>query len=45
MSDSDPVVLIVEDEPDVAETYRLWLEDTYTVRVAGNGEVGIDALD
>ena len=45
MSDSDPVVLIVEDEPDVAETYRLWLEDTYTVRVAGNGKVGIDALD
>ena len=45
MSDSDPVVLIVEDEPDVAETYRLWLEDTYTVRVAENGEVGIDALD
>lgn len=45
MSDSDPVVLIVEDEPDVAETYRLWLEDTYTVRVAGNGDEGLDALD
>jgi DNA-binding response OmpR family regulator len=45
MSDSDPVVLIVEDEPDVAETYRLWLEDTYTVRVAGNGNEGLDALD
>lgn len=45
MSDSDPVVLIVEDEPDVSETYRLWLEDTYTVRVAGNGDEGLDALD
>ena len=45
MSDSEPVVLIVEDEPDIAETYRLWLEDTYTVRVAGNGDEGLDALD
>jgi two-component system response regulator AdeR len=45
MSNSDPVVLIVEDEPDVAETYRLWLEDQYTVRVAGDGTEGLDALD
>ena len=45
MSDSDPVVLIVEDEQDVAETYRLWLEDQYTVRVARDGNEGLDALD
>jgi len=45
MSETDPVVLIVEDEPDVAETYRLWLEDQYTVRVAENGNEGLDALD
>ncbi|MEF8787213.1 MAG: response regulator transcription factor [Haloarculaceae archaeon] len=46
MSDSDePVVLIVEDEPDVAETYRLWLEDDYEVRVAQNGDVGLEKLD
>jgi len=45
MSQTDPVVLIVEDEPDVAETYRLWLEDRYTVRVAGDGNEGLEALD
>jgi len=45
MSDSDPVVLIVEDEPDVAETYRLWLEDHYAIRVARNGDEGLDELD
>jgi two-component system response regulator AdeR len=45
MSDSHPVVLIVEDEPDVAETYRLWLEDRYEVRVARNGDEGLEKLD
>jgi two-component system response regulator AdeR len=45
MSDSDPVVLIVEDEPDVAETYRLWLEDEYEIRMAANGDEGIEQLD
>jgi two-component system response regulator AdeR len=45
MSDRDPVVLIVEDEPDVAETYRLWLQDSYEVRVAKDGEEGLDELD
>jgi DNA-binding response OmpR family regulator len=41
----DPVVLIVEDEPDVAETYRLWLEGDYDVRVARDGDEGLDLLD
>lgn len=45
MPASDPVVLIVEDEPDVAETYRLWLEDHYEVRTARNGDEGIEQLD
>jgi DNA-binding response OmpR family regulator len=46
MSDSeDPIVLIVEDEPDVAETYSLWLEDDYEVRMAQNGDVGLEKLD
>ena len=45
MPPSDPVVLIVEDEADVAETYRLWLEDSYTVETAKNGDEGIDKLD
>jgi len=45
MADPDPVVLIVEDESDVAETYRLWLEDEYEVRVAHDGDEGIEQLD
>jgi DNA-binding response OmpR family regulator len=46
MSDGDtPVVLIVEDEPDVAETYNLWLADDYEVRIAHDGDEGLDALD
>ncbi|MFT4947435.1 MAG: two-component system response regulator AdeR [Natronomonas sp.] len=44
MAPSDPVVLIVEDEPDVAETYRLWLEDSYTVETAKDGDEGIEKL-
>lgn len=46
MTDSTaPVVLIVEDEPDVAETYNLWLADDYEVRIAADGEVGLSMLD
>jgi len=45
MTDRDPVVLIVEDEPDVAETYRLWLKDDYEVRVAQDGDEGLEKLD
>ncbi|WP_135302905.1 HalX domain-containing protein [Haloarcula amylovorans] len=46
MSESDPpVVLIVEDEPDVAETYKLWLEGEYEVRMAQNGDEGLELLD
>jgi two-component system response regulator AdeR len=45
MSDSEPVVLIVEDESDVAETYRLWLEDSYGVKMAKNGDEGLAKLD
>ncbi len=45
MADSDPVLLIVEDEPDVAETYYLWLESSYEVRTAQNGDEGIEQLD
>jgi two-component system response regulator AdeR len=45
MAASEPVVLIVEDEQDVAETYRLWLADSHEVRTARDGEEGIDQLD
>jgi len=39
------VVLIVEDEPDVAETYNLWLSDDYDVRIAEDGDEGLQKLD
>src|SRR6056297_2241232 len=46
MSEPDPpVVLIVEDEPDVAETYKLWLEGEYEVRMGKNGDEGLELLD
>jgi len=46
MSESDrPVVLIVEDEPDVAETYKLWLRNDYDVRMAHDGDEGLELLD
>jgi len=45
MTSSEPVVLIVEDEQDVAETYRLWLAESHEVRTARDGEEGIEQLD
>jgi DNA-binding response OmpR family regulator len=46
MSESEtPVVLIVEDEPDVAETYNLWLAGEYDVRKAQSGDEGLEKLD
>lgn len=40
-----PTILIIEDEPDVAETYAEFLEDDYSVRIAGNGSEGLSKLD
>lgn len=40
-----PVVLIVEDEPDVAGTYEIWLEEAYEVRLAADGDEGLGRLD
>jgi two-component system response regulator AdeR len=45
-SESDErVVLVVEDEPDVAETYRLWLDLDYEVRLASSGTDALEQLD
>jgi DNA-binding response OmpR family regulator len=41
----EPVVLIVEDEPDVVETYELWLDPGYEVRTAESGDEGLRRLD
>ena len=41
----DPVVLVVEDEPDVGETYELWLAGDYEVRRAASGGTALETLD
>lgn len=38
-------VLVVEDEPDLADLYAAWLKDDYAVRTAYSGEEAIDYLD
>ncbi|MFC6988483.1 HalX domain-containing protein [Haloplanus sp. GCM10025708] len=45
MRTDTPLVLVVEDEPDLADLYATWLSDTYRVRVADGGEAALDALD
>ena len=40
-----PVVLVVEDEPSVAEGYELWLRDTYDVRTAHDGREALEMVD
>ncbi|MDZ7746472.1 MAG: HalX domain-containing protein [Halobacteriales archaeon] len=45
MSDDQPTVLIVDDEPDLADLYAAWLADSYDVRTAYGGEGGIEAAD
>ncbi len=44
MSES-PVVLIVEDEPDIAGIYELWLQDSYEVHLATTGKEALTRLD
>ncbi|MEF8774263.1 MAG: bacterio-opsin activator domain-containing protein, partial [Halobacteriales archaeon] len=44
-TDGDPVVLAVDDDEDLADTYALWLENRYEVRTAYGGEQALDALD
>lgn len=40
-----PVVLVVEDEPDVAETYELWLATEYEIRRAESGPAALESID
>lgn len=42
---TEPVVLVVEDEADVAETYELWLRESYDVRSARDGDEALAKLD
>jgi DNA-binding response OmpR family regulator len=38
-------VLAVDDEPDLAELYRVYLDPEYDVRIATGGEEAIEAMD
>jgi len=40
-----PVVLIIEDEPDLADLYAEWLGDDYAVRIANDGETALWHFD
>ncbi|MFB6101291.1 MAG: response regulator transcription factor [Haloplanus sp.] len=41
----EATVLIVDDDKHVVRTYRRYLEDTYTIREAYDGETALDELD
>jgi len=45
MSEPQPLVLVVEDEPDLADLYAAWLGDDYRVRTAYGGHEALDVLD
>jgi DNA-binding response OmpR family regulator len=45
MSGDPPLVLVVEDERDLADLYATWLRDEYRVRVAYGGREAIEKLD
>jgi DNA-binding response OmpR family regulator len=45
MSDDTPLVLVVEDERDLAELYTTWLSEPYRVRTAHDGGEALDELD
>jgi two-component system response regulator AdeR len=45
MSDDPPLVLVVEDERDLSELYRMWLAESYRVRTARDGRAALDELD
>ncbi|MDS0298689.1 helix-turn-helix domain-containing protein [Halogeometricum sp. S1BR25-6] len=40
-----PVVLVVDDDEDLADTCEYWLRDDYDVRVAYGGEAALDQVD
>ena len=45
MSEQPPLVLVVEDEPDLADLYAAWLGDEYRVRTAYGGREALDQID
>ncbi|WP_373189863.1 HalX domain-containing protein [Halolamina sp.] len=45
MSEDLPLVLVVEDESDLADLYAAWLQDSYRVRTAYGGHEALENLD
>ena len=45
MSEQSPLVLVVEDEPDLADLYAAWLSDEYSVLTADGGQEALDQID
>ena len=45
MSEDPPLVLVVEDEPDLADLYATWLRGDYRVRTAYGGREALEELD
>jgi len=44
MSEQPPLVLVVEDEPDLADLYAAWLGDEYRVRTAYGGQEALEEI-
>jgi DNA-binding response OmpR family regulator len=43
--ENPPVVLVVDDEKDLADLFTAWLSPDYTVRTAYSGQAALDSLD
>ena len=44
-AETRPTVLAVDDEPDLAELYRVYLDSAYDVRIATGGEAALAEMD
>ncbi|WP_255169704.1 response regulator [Natrononativus amylolyticus] len=42
---SDPTVLVVDDEPAIADAHAQWLSEEYTVKTAYDGEQALELMD
>lgn len=40
-----PTVLVVDDEPDLADLYAAWLGESYDTRIANSGEAALEQFD
>jgi len=45
LKEEEPVVLIVEDEPDLADLYAAWLQEYCDVRTAYDGSEALEQID